>query len=340
MAKVAPRITDFHPICSADGDGWPADPPPAPLARACRWHRAQGADVKLQGGAAEKHDMRAAAVSALLALLVLPMACKAPGKGVKVLAPLDTPEPSGVMECGPQPPPRMVARLVRREHPGRAARDFRFSKLERWRVVTGRESTWGWRVVVGIDAVPKLGQDESTRGAYLIRREGLGFVIAATGESQQEGDGFVWSVRDLDHGHDEARRLELERRRQELARARTAPTPADLMSADFGSAPLRYRKTIKDYLRDVHEVVPESANVKLGHPVKTWARRVGSPDTVFGWRVTATVTDKIDVLGEAAKRYDFMFRNGKVLSTTRLGKGFRLTGTEPSPQDDPANPAK
>ncbi len=107
------------------------------------------------------------------------------------------------------------------------------------------------------------------------------------------------------------------------------------MSADFGSAPLRYRKTIKDYLRDVHEVVPESANVKLGHPVKTWARRVGSPDTVFGWRVTAAVTGKPDPSGNGVKHYDFMFRNGEILSTTRLGKGFRLTGTE-----HPADPGR
>ncbi len=313
---------------------------------ACRWCRGYAAAVKLQGAAAEKHDMRTAAASALVALLLLPTACKAPGKGVRVPAPPDnsappgTAQPAGVVECGPQPPSRMAARLVRGKHPGRAARDFHFSKLERWRVISGGRSTWGWRAVVGIDAAPKHGQTESTSTAYLIRREARGFMIVATGTPHPEGEGFVWSVRNtVDRGKSaEARRLELERRRrQELDRAKTPPTAEDLRSADFGTAPRRYRKTIKDYLRQMHKV-GDSAKVKMGHPVKTWARRVGSPDTVFGWRVTAAVTGKPDPSGNGVKHYDFMFRKGEILSTTRLGKGFRLTGTEPLAPEHPANP--
>jgi len=308
--------------------------------------------------------MRSHAAYALLALLMLPIACKTPGRGSKVTDPPNVaampPAPGGsnvtsaptvptkppVMvdqRCGPQPSPKQVERLVRQEHPGGAARDFHYSKLERWRVSSGRK-IWGWRVVVDITRESTPGQQETSRHAYLIRKQTQGFAIVATGKGQQDSDSFAWSLREPDQeARRQAEQEELQRLRLAWARAREVPRMEELVSADFGRAPTRYRKQIQDHLRKEHDLL-ESAKLRLQHPVKTWARRVGSGDTVFGWRVSATVIGEPDASGNRMKRYHFMFRGGKVSSTTRLGKGFQLVvpgePPEPPPETEPGDASK
>ncbi len=350
MTKAGLWITDFCSILAR------------PNIRLQRWHRSAGANVKPWAVAAENHDMRGHAAHALLVLLVLPMACKFPDKGARVTTepprvtvpspapgpevnsvPSNTTEPNvatrpPVVEgqrCGPQPSRKQVERLVRQQHPGAAARDFHYSKLERWRVTRGRK-VWGWRVVVDITRKKASRQKETNRYAYLIRKQPQGIAIIATGEGREGRDDFVWSLRQTDqlarkHAGQEA----LERRRRMWARARAVPTMEELVAADFGPAPTRYRKTIRDHLRKVHDL-PKSTRLRLRQPIKTWARRVGSGDTVFGWRVTAAVIGKPDAAGNRIRRHHFMFRRGKLISTTRLSKGFRLVVEGELPEPPPA----
>jgi hypothetical protein len=302
--------------------------------------------------------MRRHVAYALLALLVLPVACKTPGRGMKApeppkvvvlppesgggdvtSRPTETPKTPVVVvddRCGPQPPPKQVERLVRQEHPGGAARDFSYSKLERWRVLSGHE-VWGWRVVVDITRETAARQKETSRHAYLIRKEPQGFAIVAAADGQPESEIFAWILREPDQeAKRQAEREELQRLRQAWARAREVPTMDELVAANFGPAPTRYRRPIQDHLQNVLSI-PKSAKLRLQQPIKTWARRVGSGDTEFGWRVTATVIGEPDAEGNRMKRYDFMFRNGKIISTTRLGKGFRLVvpGEPPEPPPEP-----
>jgi hypothetical protein len=234
----------------------------------------------------------------------------------------------------------VVERLVLREHPDRAARDFHFSKLERWCVTHGKKIIWGWRLVVAIDEEPKPGQEKIARGAYLIRKQPEGFAIVARGETKRRQSDFAWSLREPEEPDRKlARQQELERRRAQWARARRVPTAEELVSADFGSAPSRYRRTIQNFLHDKRGV-SESANVKLQQPVKTWARHVGSADTVFGWRVTATVVAGPDSADKTPQSHHFMFRDDDLISTTRLGKGFLLGSAQPPEPPEPAEPPK
>lgn len=298
----------------------------------------------------------------MLALLVLPVACKMPGRGARVPDPVvvkappaapggsdvssqpgKPPAPPVVVDerCGPQPSPKQVERLVRQEHPGGAARDFSYSKLERWRVIGDRQ-VWGWRVVVDITRENPPRPPQTNRHAYVIRKQDQGFAIIAVAKGEADSARFEWTLRKPDReARKQAEREELERLRLAWARAREVPTMEELVSADFGTAPNRYRDKIQEHLREQKHLT-ESTRLRLDQPVKTWARRVGSGETVFGWRVTATVIGQPDAAGERMKRFHFMFRGSDVISTTRLGKGFRLVvegePPEPPPAETPATP--
>ncbi len=259
------------------------------------------------------------------------MACQVPGRGSEAV---DDSE----VRCGPQPSPKHVERLVRQEHPGGAARDFSYSRLERWRVFSGNREVLGWRVVVDVTSGVAPAKRETDRHAYLIARRSHGFAILATGEGRPGSEGFAWSLRAVPPSSPEQpEQAELKRRRHAWARAQQVPTTDELANAEFGPPPVRYRQEILDHLR-VAVGLSESARLRLLPPVKTWARRVGSNQTMFGWRVTAVVRADPVAARDRVLPYHFMFCNGQIVSTTRLGGGFQLLGEGEEPGPPPPQP--
>ncbi|MBX3463222.1 MAG: hypothetical protein KF830_08625 [Planctomycetes bacterium] len=106
--------------------------------------------------------------------------------------------------------------------------------------------------------------------------------------------------------------------------ASTTPATKEVEKAEFGAQPVGVEKALREQILAALKD-PESARIEFQAARPTWGRVVGQPDTVFGWEVTAMVNAKNSYGGyTGAKPWSFMLRDGRLLSTTRLGGGFEL----------------
>ena len=121
-------------------------------------------------------------------------------------------------------------------------------------------------------------------------------------------------------------RREQNRRRRKTNRP---PTPKERATADYGECPPDYEKTVVTWVGKKVEGC-KAGDVKVYKPSKTWARAPGSGETVYGWQVRVRVKTKGKKGRNRARFFHFMFRDGEIVSTTRLGAGFRLTAAQPA----------
>jgi hypothetical protein len=106
--------------------------------------------------------------------------------------------------------------------------------------------------------------------------------------------------------------------------ASITPATKEVEKAEFGAQPVGVEKALREQILAALKD-PESARIEFQEARPTWGRVVGQPDTVFGWEVIAMVNAKNSYGGyTGAKPWSFMLRDGRLLSTTRLGNGFEL----------------
>ena len=106
----------------------------------------------------------------------------------------------------------------------------------------------------------------------------------------------------------------------------TPPSAKQRKSADYGTCPEDYKAFIRTHMA---EVFPNGATIKFHKPSKAWGRVEGTEEVVWGWSVRVHVHDK-NKKGRGKHRfYHFMFRGERIVSTDRVGSGFRLQAAQP-----------
>ena len=112
------------------------------------------------------------------------------------------------------------------------------------------------------------------------------------------------------------------------------PTAEERKSADHGGCPADYEQTIRAHLAKVLKDC-DNLNLKIYDPSKAWGRVSGSSELVFGWSVRVRVRYKNKGDRPQTGFRHFMFRGEQVVSTTRVGLGYRLKAAT-----KPARPGK